>query len=165
MNIAVIGLGNILLMDEGIGVHTLDTLRERYSFSPAVDLIDGGTMGLDLLPFLENRDKVLIIDAVDFGKEPGFTGTVKGEAIPSVLNAKLSVHHLNLGDVLFSAKVMGIMPGEVLLIGTQPASLAVGLDMTEEVAPRVETLVEMAVNILKEWGVECVSQFPQESLR
>ncbi|NTU41903.1 MAG: HyaD/HybD family hydrogenase maturation endopeptidase [Nitrospirales bacterium] len=165
MNIAVIGLGNILLTDEGIGVHTLNALQERYSFSPEVELIDGGTMGLDLLPFLEGRDKVLIIDAVDFGKEPGFTGMVRGEAIPSVLNSKISVHHLNLGDVLFSAKVMGIMPQEILLIGTQPASLAVGLSMTAEIAPKMETMVEMAVNILKEWGVECVSQFPQESLK
>jgi hydrogenase maturation protease len=74
--VTVLGIGNILLSDEGVGVHVIDLLKERYLFSPEIDLIDGGTMGLDLLPLFQTRDKILIIDAVDFGKKAGHVGVL-----------------------------------------------------------------------------------------
>ncbi len=156
MNIAVIGLGNILLRDEGVGVHAANTIKQRYTFSPDVEIIDGGTMGLDLLPIFEGRDKVLIIDAVDFGREPGHIGMIENDNIPSVLNSKLSVHHINLSDVLFAAKLMDISPSEICLIGIQPQSLDVGLDMTGEIKGKIEILIDAVIGKLKEWNIECV---------
>jgi hydrogenase maturation protease len=127
-----------------------------------VEIIDGGTMGLDLLPIFEGRDKVLIVDAVDFGKDPGHIGIVENDDIPSVLNSKLSVHNINLSDVLFAAKLMEISPPEICLIGIQPQSIDVGLDMTDEISEKLDGLREMIIKKLKEWGVECALLFHQE---
>jgi hydrogenase maturation protease len=161
--LCVIGLGNILLRDEGVGVHAANTIKQRYTFSPNVEIIDGGTIGLDLLPIFEGRDKVLIVDAVDFGREPGYVGIIENDDIPSVLNSKLSVHHINLSDVLFAAKLMDISPPEICLIGIQPQSLDVGLDMTDEIKGKIEILIDVVIGKLKEWNVECALLSHQKS--
>lgn len=163
--ITLLGLGNILLQDEGIGVHVVQAIKDRYSLSPDVELVDGGTMGLDLLPIFQDSQKVLIIDAVDFGKPPGHVGTIEGRHIPSVLSSKLSVHHIGLSDVLFAATLMNETPPEVCLIGIQPKNLDVGLDMTPEVRENFDTLVSMAIKKLADWNVECVLQSPLRSSR
>lgn len=160
--ISAIGLGNILLRDEGVGVHAINTIKQRYTFSPEVEIIDGGTMGLDLLPIFEGRDKVLIIDAVDFGREPGHIGIIENDGIPSVLNSKISVHHINLSDVLFAAKLMDISPSEICLIGIQPQSLDVGLDMTDGIKGKIEILIDAVIGKLKEWNVQCALLSHQE---
>ena len=152
---ALIGLGNILLKDEGVGVHAVNTVRERFSFSPGVEIVDGGTMGLDLLPFFQTHDRVLLVDAVDFGREPGHIGVVEDDNIPSVLNTKLSVHHIGLSDVLLSARLIRETPIKVCLIGIQPGSLDVGLDMTEGIRGKIEVLIGLVIGKLKEWGIEC----------
>jgi hydrogenase maturation protease len=161
--VAVLGLGNILLSDEGAGVHAVNALKSRFTFHPQVDIIDGGTMGLDLLPLFQTRDRVLIVDAVDFNKAPGHVGVIEGAHIPSVLNSKLSVHHIGLSDVLLAAKLMRNVPPEVCLIGIQPKFLDVGLDMTEEIQVKLDTLIALALQKLKEWNIECVSRSPQKS--
>jgi hydrogenase maturation protease len=164
-NIAIIGLGNILLSDEGVGVHVINIVKERYTFSPGVEIIDGGTMGLDLLPLFEGRDKILIVDAVDFGKDPGYIGILENDAIPSALNSKLSVHHIGLSDVLFASKLIGISPSEICLIGIQPKSLDVSLEMTEEIKGKIETVIDLILRKLKEWKIECALRCRQELLR
>ncbi len=161
--IAVLGLGNILLTDEGVGVHAVNAIGKRCAFSPPLEIVDGGTMGLDLLPLFQEKDKILIIDAVDFGKDAGLIGIIDGEAVPSVLKTKLSVHHIGLSDVLFAAKLMRTTPLDVCLIGIQPKSLDVGLDMTDEIRVKLDDLIGLAIQKLKEWNVECVLQSPQES--
>jgi hydrogenase maturation protease len=113
--IALMGLGNILLRDEGVGVHVLNAIKERYTFFPPVELIDGGTLGLDLLPFFESHEKILIVDAVDFGRKPGYVEQIEGDDIPDVLLPKLSVHHIGLSDVLFAAKLMDTKPEKICL--------------------------------------------------
>ncbi len=161
--ISILGIGNILLSDEGVGVHAVNAIKKKYSFSPEIDIIDGGTMGLDLLPIFQTQDKILIIDAVDFNKEPGYVGTLEGSNIPSVLNAKLSVHHIGFSDLLFAAKLMRETPPEVYLVGIQPKSLDVGLDMTEEIRVKLDSIIDLTIQKLKEWNVECVLQSPQKS--
>ncbi len=161
MAIALVGIGNILLKDEGVGVHVINAIREKYTFSPEVEIIDGGTLGLDLLPLFEGKDKILIVDAVNFGKEPGHIGVIEDDDIPSVLHAKLSVHHIGLSDVLFAAKLMDIKPAKICLIGIQPQSLDVGLEMTECISGKIENLVDLTIKTLKEWNIKCVLQSPQ----
>ncbi len=151
--ILVVGLGNILLRDEGIGVHTAQILKERFRFSPEVEIIDGGTLGLDLLPFLEERESVLVVDAVDFGREPGYIGEIEGDSIPSKLQTKLSVHHVGLPDLLLAATWMDMKPERICLIGIQPESIEVGLEMTERVKGKTEELVGRTIAKLGEWGV------------
>lgn len=162
MTTAVLGLGNILLKDEGVGVHAVNAIKGRYSFPPDVEVIDGGTLGLDLLPLIENKDKILFVDAVDFGKEPGYVGVIDDDAIPSTLMAKMSVHHIGLSDVLFAAKLLDIKPSKLRLIGIQPQSLEVGLDMTECISGKMEVVIGLIMETLKEWNIECASRSPQK---
>ena len=162
MPVMLLGLGNILLKDEGVGVHVVTTMREKYSFSPEIEAIDGGTLGLDLLHLIEDKDKLLIIDAINFGKEPGFIGVLEDEEIPAALHAKLSVHHIGLSDVLFAAKLTDKTPQMVCLIGIQPESLEVGLDMTERISGKIEEIIGLAIKKLKEWNIACVLQSPQK---
>lgn len=159
---AVMGLGNILLKDEGVGVHAIRAIRERYSFSPEVEIIDGGTLGLDLLHFFEGRDRVLLVDAVDFRKEPGYIGVMEDDEIPSSLFAKLSVHHIGLSDVLFAAKLLDYTPSKIRLIGIQPESLDVGLETTECISGKMDQLISLIIQTLKEWNIECALQSPQK---
>jgi hydrogenase maturation protease len=151
--IVVLGLGNILLSDEGVGVHAVTALKERFTFSPPIDIIDGGTMGLDLLPLFQERDRILIIDAVDFRKPSGHVGTVEGDAIAAVLNTKLSVHHIGLADLLFTAKLMRETPLEIHLVGIQPHSLDVGIVLSDPVQSKLDMIIELTVRKLADWNV------------
>ncbi len=153
MNIAVFGIGNVLLSDDGVGVHAVNKLKSEYDFPESVELIDGGTKGLDLLPLFENRDKVLIIDAANFKKEPGTIDIVEGDRIPSFLSSKLSVHQIGLPDMLFAAKLMEIMPSEICLIGIQPMSMETAYEMSDVISKRIEALIDKVLEKLKEWEV------------
>lgn len=156
MNIAVFGIGNILLSDDGVGVHALNRLREDYVFPDFVQLIDGGTKGLDLLPLLEGMDKVMIIDAANFKKEPGTIDIVEGDSIPAFLSTKLSVHQIGIPDTLFAAKLMEITPSEMCLVGIQPMSMETETELSELVQGRLEQFIQTILRKLQQWGVEAV---------
>ncbi|HVP77162.1 MAG TPA: HyaD/HybD family hydrogenase maturation endopeptidase [Thermodesulfobacteriota bacterium] len=157
-NILVIGLGNILLRDEGVGVHAIRILKERYRFDPCLEIIDGGTLGLDLLPFLETGDKVLFVDAIDFGKKPGYIGEIEDDEILPAFQTKLSVHHIGLSDLLLAAKWMDLKPVKICLIGIQPESVEMGLEMTDCIIGKLTELVDWVFQKLKAWGATCALQ-------
>jgi hydrogenase maturation protease len=159
---ALIGLGNILLKDERIGVHVVNTIGERYSFSPDIEIIDGGTLGLNLLPAFEEFDRILIVDAVNFGREPGYIGILENDEIPAIIFPKISVHHIGLADLLSVAKLKGIMPSQLCLIGMQPCNddFCFGLEMSDIVNANIEKLIELTLQKLQEWGIESVLQSP-----
>ncbi len=152
----VLGVGNILIQDEGIGVRTLEWLQAHCTFNQngpnRVDLIDGGTMGLDLLHYLEGIDHLLILDAVQANKAPGETITLTGDTVPSFLSMKLSPHQIGVQDLLATAQLMGHTPPEVVILGVQPDWLSVGLEMSPPVAAQVEPLARMALTQLEAWG-------------
>ncbi len=152
MKTTLIGLGNILMRDEGIGVHAVLALQERFEVPPELEIVDGGTAGLDLLPFFEGRDRVLLVDAVDFGAEPGFIGELANEAIPARFGKnKASLHHLGLAEVLALAQLQNILPQEICLIGIQPASLDPGLELTETLQEKFDTLIARVRAKLRDW--------------
>jgi hydrogenase maturation protease len=158
--ILLMGLGNILLTDEGVGVHAIHHLKERYHFNPPVEIVDGGTLGLDLLHFLENSNNVLFVDAIDFGKEPGYIGEIEDGDIPSAIQTRLSVHHIGLSDLLLAVRWVDTKPDNICLIGIQPESLAMGLELSELIKGKMEELVERVIAKLETWGVTCVSSSP-----
>jgi hydrogenase maturation protease len=159
LNIAVFGIGNILLSDDGVGVHVINILKTEYQFPEYIELIDGGTKGLDLLPLFEGRDKVLIVDAANFKKEPGTIDMVEGDKIPAFLvSNKLSVHQIGLPDTLFAARLMGLMPPEMCLIGIQPKSMETGTELSDEIKKRLDVLIERILLKLKDWGTEVLSR-------
>jgi hydrogenase maturation protease len=160
----LLGLGNVLLKDERLGVYVVKTIKERYSCVPEIDIIDGGTLGLDLLPMFEQYSRVLIVDAVNFGREPGYIGILEDDQIPAVLFSKLSVHQIGLADLLSVAKLKGVMPSKVCLIGMQPDSIdfAFGLEMSDVINANIEKVIDLTIDKLKEWKIECALQSPQE---
>ncbi len=155
MKIAIIGIGNVLLMDEGIGVHALNELKERYILPDCVNLIDGGTMGLDLLPFFEGNDRVLFIDAADFRTDPGIIKILRGEEIPRFLCSKLSVHQIGLPDMHCASALMGITPEDTRLIGIQPESVETGYGLTPRIQSKMEEIIAVVLSLLRDWGVHC----------
>jgi len=133
-----------------------------------VSFIDGGTIGLDLLPFIEESERLLMIDAVDFKAQPGTVKVIEGKNIPAFLDSKLSVHQIGLPDLLFSAGLMGITPPELCLVGIQPDKLEVGLQLSEKLRKNLQVLIDATLEKLSEWGVEIndavvVSSSPENS--
>lgn len=151
---AVLGIGNLLLRDEGVGVHAVRALGERYDFPPEVELIDGGTKGLDLLPFIEDRDDLLIVDAADFGAEPGTVKAVEGGDIKAFLDMKFSVHQIGVPDLLFAAALKGFAPSRICLVGIQPGLVETGLELTGPIKEKFGELLGAVVAKLRSWGIE-----------
>ena len=160
--ITILGLGNILMSDEGVGVHVVNEFQKRYAVPEYVAIVDGGSAGLDLIPFIEGREKVLMVDAVNFDQEPGFIDTLENEEIPIRLTQKASMHHLGLMDVLCIVRMSGNLPNELCIIGIQPKSLELGIDMTPEIWDKQEMLIERIVSKLKEWNIPCALRSPQK---
>jgi hydrogenase maturation protease len=151
--ICVIGLGNILLRDEGVGVHALRALKKGFAFSDPIDLLDGGTMGLDLLPYIEGMEKILFVDALELKKEPGTIAVLEDEEIPATLKSAISFHQVGLSDLLFASKFMGISPPKTTLIGMQPEKIETGLALSETLNRNFEKLLHTILEKLREWGV------------
>ncbi|GAB4535787.1 MAG: HyaD/HybD family hydrogenase maturation endopeptidase [Thermodesulfovibrionia bacterium] len=156
VRVGVLGIGNILLSDDGIGVHVIRRLKDRYRFPDNVRLIDGGTMGLDLLPFLEDIERLIIIDAVNLNKPYGTVEIITVDRIPTILNSKLSVHQIGISDLFFAMRIKGLPIKEVMLIGIQPGSLEVGTEPSEEIKAGIETVIDHIINKMREWGVEVI---------
>jgi hydrogenase maturation protease len=152
--ILILGLGNILLRDEGIGVRALEKLQTEYRLPPRVRALDGGTMGLDLLPYLAGASKLLILDALQMGGRPGSLARLVNGEIPAALALKLSVHQVGLSELLATSRFQGTLPAHVTLLGIEPASIEWGLDFSPPVRAAMETLVEAAVRELCAWGAE-----------
>lgn len=152
----VIGLGNAILQDDGVGLHVIAAMRETYRFEPEIDLIDGGTAGLDLLPLIEGYGKILFVDAADTGRPPGTVVIVEDDAIPSFLTTQRSVHHVGLLDLLFAARMADVLPREVCLVGVQPESIDLGLELTNILTSSLDSLLTAVADRLREWSVRMV---------
>lgn len=151
----VLGLGNILLADEGVGVRVVERLQEQYDFPEGVQVMDGGTLGLDLLPYLEDASRLLVVDAVQARKPAGTLVRLSGSEIPVFLDAsKVSPHQEGLEDLLAVATLKGYLPGEVVFWGAQIESLRVGLELSPAVASQVDALVGKVLEELGRWGIE-----------
>jgi hydrogenase maturation protease len=151
----VLGLGNILLGDEGVGVRVVERLRERYDFSKEVQVMDGGTLGLDLLPYVQDTSRLLVVDAVQANEPPGTLVRLAAGEIPIFLDAcKVSAHQEGLQDLLAVAALKGYLPRDVVFWGVQINSVRVGLELSPVVAEHLDFLVENLVDELARWGFQ-----------
>jgi len=151
-SVVVLGLGNLLMQDEGVGIHALRYLQENYQFDPNVELVDGGTSGLDLLPFFRPEGRMIMLDAMEFDQPPGSIGRVENEDILARLNTKTSVHHLGLSDLLAMARLTEVTPKEIVLFGVQPESLELEVELTATVQEALPNLIQYVVEQLDAWG-------------
>ncbi len=150
----VLGLGNILLQDEGVGVAVIERLQRRYRVAAEVELLDGGTSGMSLLDDLRDREHVIVVDAVRTGNPPGTEVVLRGEEVPAFLCNKVSPHQLALSDVLANLALMNESPHQVTVIGMEPLSLDTHLGLSELVAGRLQALTDRVIAEIKAAGYE-----------
>ena len=155
MAILVLGLGNTIMTDDGFGVRVVEALSSRYRFQGEVRLLDGGTLGLDLLPRLEGIERLLIVDALEMHAAPGATFRLEGEEVPRAFASKLSVHQLGVQELLAVSELMGHMPQELVVWGVQPECIEMGTELTAAVAAALEPVIAGVVGELRRWGIVC----------
>jgi hydrogenase maturation protease len=152
LDILILGIGNVLLTDEGIGVRALKELERRFTFPDNVELLDGGTAGIELLRHIRLRDYLIIIDAMKCDQEPGTVFRVEGADVPAAFRTRISPHQLGLSDLLAAAMLTDELPKNLVLFGVEPESIDIGLDLTDTVEASVEKLVNAVADELRTIG-------------
>lgn len=156
ISVLVLGVGNLIMGDDGVGVLVAQRLQQEYRFADNVEIIDGGTLGLDLLPKLENITNLIMIDAVETGQKAGSCVRLCGQELPIALETKVSPHQMGLKDLLAVSELMGHSPKEMVLIGVQPGSIEMEVGLTKEVEAQLETLLSNVLIELANWGVAAI---------
>lgn len=156
-SVLILGIGNLLWADEGFGVRAVEEFQRRYAVPPEVIVMDGGTQGLGLLPYVQEAEHLVILDAVDFGLEPGTLVEKRDAEVPAVLGSKaMSLHQVSFQDVLALCQLTGREPQHLCLIGAQPVILEdYGGSLSPLVKSRLLPAVERVVAYLQEHGIAC----------
>lgn len=149
----VVGIGNRIRSDDGLGVHALGRLEREARVPPGVTFIDGGTYGLELLSYVSDSTHLLLIDAIDIGKPPGTLVRMANQQLHG-LPCAASVHQVGLADLLATLPLVSSTPRETVLLGVQPLSTDWGTELTVPVEAALGRLVEEAVTQLVEWAVQ-----------
>ncbi len=149
----VLGLGNLLNKDEGLGVHAIKALDAQRTPSCNVELLDGGVLGLNLLMIVEECDHLLILDAVNKGQLAGTVIELEKDQIPLFSGVKLSQHQITFQEVLGLAAMRGKLPEYIHLVGIQPEDLSIGIDLSPTVSKAIPDLIERARSKINDWGL------------
>lgn len=153
MSVLVLGVGNLLLKDEGVGVRVVEELERRYAIPDGVEVLDGGTAGMELLSVMANRDCVILVDAVKTGDEPGTVVRLADEEVPAFFRTKISPHQVGLSDVLATLTITGEKPGSVVVIGIVPKDLGTGLEISTEIEAKIDEMIELVAGELDRRGI------------
>ena len=156
LSVLVLGIGNLVMGDDAVGVLVAQRLQREYRFADNVEIMDGGTLGLDLLPKLENITHLIMIDAVETGEKAGTYVRLCGDELPIALQTKVSPHQMGLKDLLAVSELMGHTPKEMVLIGVQPGSIEMEIGLTAEVQAQLDILVSGVLSELAAWGITAV---------
>ncbi len=153
--IGIAGIGNLLLRDEGFGVHVVHYLQENYDFPENVDIQDVGTAGIYMAPFLETCDPVLVVDVVDIVGEPGsFHFFSLADVKAGTFQTKMSPHQLGLLEILEVCKLRGEAPEVVEFYTIIPNELTESIELSDKAAERKVEVAEMIISRLRDLGVE-----------
>jgi hydrogenase maturation protease len=144
--LVVLGIGNSILSDDGVGVHAVTLLRDDPRLPAGTELVDGGTNGLALLPTIARAEALILVDAVDVGAPAGSVHVLRGADLYADL-LHLSVHQVGAADLLAAATLTGALPRHVVLVGVQPASLAPGTRLSAAVAAALPE----AIGTVRQW--------------
>ena len=159
----LMGIGNILMQDEGVGVHAIREIQRRYAFNEPIEIIDAGTLGLEILYILQDGvDNLIVVDAVMGGKPPGTIYVFRNEEVRKYyFKNKLSAHEVGFSEVLALLEVMGKpVRKNLVLVGIEPFSFEVSLELHEKTASRFEDLIKTTLEELKNIGIEAFEKMP-----
>ena len=149
----ILGIGNILLQDEGAGIHAIRQLADRVAQRDDIDLMDGGTLSFTLAGAIEEAERLIVIDAAHYDGEPGSTKVFVGEQMDDFIgsNRKCSVHEVSLIDLMAIALLTGQLPRQRALIGIQPHTIAWGETPSPPVASAIQLACNQALQLIEEW--------------
>ena len=150
----VIGLGNPLMGDDGAGLAALEVLRDEW-FLDGVELVDGGTWGMSLLPVIEDSDRIIFVDAIVAGGRAGDIAELERDRLPIYFTRALSPHQTDLRDVLAAAELRGTLPSESVAIGVEPDVVVLRTELSAVVQGSIAPLVAAVVDRLRRWGHDC----------
>lgn len=153
MKVVVLGVGNLLMSDEGVGVHAVAALERDWVLPGEVRCVDGGTSTQELLGDLEDLDHLIVLDAVSSASAPGAMIRLEGAQVPQAFTTKFSPHQVGIADLLAMLTFTGHAPKRVLVLGVEPAVLKLGMELSEGVAARVPALCEQVVAELRQLGL------------
>ncbi|MGZ8325643.1 MAG: HyaD/HybD family hydrogenase maturation endopeptidase, partial [Rhodoplanes sp.] len=153
-----VGLGNLILSDEGVGVHVVRRLDESYSFPDDVVLIDGGTSAIDLLDQLVEAEHIIFIDAAQTGGPPGSIVALQGARLPVWFRERMSPHQIGLADLLATLSLMDHTPESVTLIGIEPQSMELGTELTPQIDAAADEALVKVLEQLAALGVRAVER-------
>jgi hydrogenase maturation protease len=156
-SILILGVGNLLLTDEGVGVHVAHRLMEM-ALPPHVEVLDGGTSGFDLLDAIEGRQKVIVVDAVQAGQPPGTLYRFTRKDIEERPKQRLSVHDIDMTDLLRLSDLLGVeKPVEVVVYGVEAKDItSASMELSAEVEARVPRLIEYVMQEIGDAAGECI---------
>jgi hydrogenase maturation protease len=160
LRILVLGIGNLLLQDEGAGVRAVEEFERRYMTPAGVELLDGGTSGMELLQYIQGRDHLILIDVVKSGNPPGTITRLEGADVPALFQKKISPHQLGISDLLATAQLIDRMPTNVVLLGIEPKAVDTGLELSDEVDRNIRRLADMVALELYSLGVAVTPNIP-----
>lgn len=155
-HITILGIGNTLYTDEGLGVHALSALEEKYGIDQQVELVDGSTDGMSLLGPVEDTDYLIVIDAINAGKEGGHIIELSGDDIPAYYGIKMSIHQLGFQEVLLASKLREKYPKHIVMIGMQPTSLELGIGLSETNEAQLPKLIKLVEQQVDKWKNEII---------
>lgn len=150
----VIGVGSPLMGDDGVGVAAVELLRRALGPVDGVALLDGGTWGMQLLPDIEDADRLLVLDAIHDGRAPGTVVRLEKDELPRLLYQKVSPHQIDLREVFALAELKGTFPRLAVALGVEPGVVELQDGLSPEVERALPGLLEAAVAQLRAWGHE-----------
>ena len=156
----VIGLGNPLMGDDGFGVAALERLRGEWDIPPEVELIDGGTWGMNLLPVVESARHLILVDAIRSGSLPGTLTVLERGELPRYFSLKLSPHQIDLREVLALAELRGLLPEDLVAIGIEPERMELELGLSPRVSASLDKVVDLVTERLEWLGHRCERRMP-----
>jgi len=156
----VLGLGNPLMGDDGVGLAVLSRLQQGWDCE-GVHLVDGGTWGMNLLPLIEDAGRLLLLDAIRLGVEPGTVHLLTRDQLPRYLSHKLSPHQIDLKEILALAELRGTLPEVAVALGVEPAAVEFSTNLSQPVEAVLEELTDLALRQLGQWGHSCRDRAPR----
>ena len=150
--VLVLGLGNVVCTDDGAGIAAIHKLIREYDMPEGVAAVDGGTLGLSLLPLVDSADQVILVDAVNADAPAGTLVCIEGDEVAPAVYERLSPHQIGVADLLAGAALIDRYPERVLILGVVPESIELGLERTPAVEAAIPGLVQRVVEELTALG-------------